>query len=291
MIASMTGFGRALLDAPLGRIIVEIQSVNRKYLEMFISLPKEYSRFELEIRKWIGEKISRGQISVRVYVIPAFKNIRASLPSFEQLKLLKEGWEELADRLGYTKTAIDLPFLTQQMPLQMPAEAAQDEDLEFFKHCMLEALQALITMKRFEGKALCCDIELRLQSMQQHVAQIELSVPETVSRMKKKLQERIAEAAPALLDNDEKVLREITLFAEKVDISEEITRFRSHLAQFHELLKAPAAIGRKMDFLVQEIGREINTMGSKSLESKIAHLVVEVKSELEKIREQIQNIE
>jgi uncharacterized protein (TIGR00255 family) len=127
--------------------------------------------------------------------------------------------------------------------------------------------------------------------MEQIVAQVEILSPEAVVRMKKKLQERIAEAAPTLLEGDDRVLREIAIYAEKVDVTEEITRFRSHLVQFHELLKEKAAIGRKMDFMVQEMGREINTIGSKSLESKIAHLVVEVKSELEKIREQIQNIE
>ena len=291
MIASMTGFGRALLDASFGRIIVEIQSVNRKYLEMFISLPKEYSRFELEIRKWVGEKVSRGQVSVRVYVAATFQNPSVSLPSFEQLQQLKEGWEDLASRLGYSTQAVDLPFLMQQMPALSLVDIARDEDIEPFKRCTLEALQSLLTMKQTEGKALARDIEQRLQTMESCVSQIELGVPETVARMKMKLQERIAEAAPALLDNEERVLREIALFAEKVDISEEITRFRSHLVQFHSLLKTPAAVGRKMDFLVQEIGREINTMGSKSMESKIAHLVVELKSELEKIREQIQNIE
>ncbi len=291
MIASMTGFGRALLDASFGRIVVEIQSVNRKYLEMLISLPKEYSRFEQDLRKWIGEKISRGQLSVRVYVARSLKNPNASLPSFEQLRELKEGWDDLACRLGYDKMAVDLPFLTQQLAAMPPAELSKDEDIEPLKRCALEALGSLLAMKRTEGKALSRDIEQRLQTMEHAVLQIEQTVPETVLRMKKKLQERIAEAAPALLDNDERMLREIALLAEKVDISEEITRFRSHVVQFHELLKTKAAVGRKMDFLVQEIGREINTMGSKSLEAKIARLVVDMKSELEKIREQIQNIE
>lgn len=291
MIASMTGFGRALIDAPFGKLIVEIQSVNRKHLELFVSMPKDYSRFEHEIRKWISEAITRGQVSVRIYLTPSADQFGHFLPDLSMLKQLKEGWEEIARNLGYEAKAIDLPFLMQNIPPLSKQEIARDEDLESFKMATTEALTALLQMKRKEGQALVHDIQKRLGSMEHSLAEIEKLSPDTVSKMKKKLHDRIVEAAPNLAEADERVMREIAIFAEKVDIAEEITRFRSHLVQFHELLKEKAAIGRKMDFLVQEMGREINTIGSKSLESKISHLVVEVKSELEKIREQIQNIE
>jgi uncharacterized protein (TIGR00255 family) len=291
MIASMTGFGRALLDTSFGRIIVEIQSVNRKYIEIFVSMPKEYSRFEPDIRKWIGERISRGQVTVRVYLIPDAENFKDFLPNFEMLKQLKEGWEEVAHRLGYDRKSVDLSFLAQHVPIQSTLQMARDEDVDPFKTCTLQALHSLVEMKRKEGKALCLDIEQRLIFMAKTLGVIEAHAPEAVLRMKKKLQERILEAAPNLLEGDERVFREIAIFAEKVDITEELIRFRSHIVQFQGLLKETTAIGRKMEFLVQEMGREINTIGSKSLESKIAHLVVDVKSELEKVKEQIQNIE
>ena len=291
MIASMTGFGRSVLEASFGKIIIEIQSVNRKYFEVFISMPKEYGRFESEIRKLINESVSRGQVSVRIHVIPNSDNLARALPDFEMMRQLKEGWEEIAHRLGYDKKSVDLTFLSKNLPAQAPRDEVQDDDLEPFKKGTQEALAALVLMKRREGQALAHDMDQRLRLMEKILSQIESLSPDAVLRMKKKLQERIAEASPALIEGDDRIIREIAIFAEKVDITEEITRFRSHLVQFHDLLKEKSAIGRKMDFMVQEMGREINTIGSKSMESKIAHLVVEVKSELEKVREQIQNIE
>lgn len=291
MIASMTGFGRAILEAPFGKIVIEIQSLNRKYLDISVSLPKEYGRFEAEIRKWISEKITRGQISVRVHVLASLGAAKAFIPSLACLKSYKEGWEEVAEQLGYAKEEISLPFLASQIPGSATLELAKEEDVTFFETCTKEALQGLLSMKQTEGRALKADMEQRLLTMEEHLALIETLVPDAVSRMKNKMQERIAEVAPTLEETDERVLREIAIFAEKVDIAEEVTRFRSHVVQFRQFLKKAEATGRKMDFLVQEMGREINTVGSKSLEAKIAHLVVEVKSELEKVREQIQNIE
>ena len=288
MLTSMTGFGRSLLDAPFGKLIVEIQSVNRKYLEVSISLPKEYSRFEFEIRKWIGETLSRGQISVRIFVIPTIDNL---LPDFEQLKSAKERWEEMAMQLGYESQAITLPFLLEHLPTSPQSKMDRDEDLAPLKSGVTQALSSLVAMKQLEGKALAHDISSRLTSIEKALASIEILAPDTVVRMKERLKERIFEASSSIGDTDDRMLREIAIFAEKVDISEEITRFKSHVAQFRELLKEKNSMGRKLEFLVQELGREINTIGSKSLESKISHLVVEVKSELEKIREQIQNVE
>lgn len=291
MIASMTGFGRALVNAPFGKLILEIQSVNRKYLEISISLPKEYSRFELDIRKWVSEQISRGQIAIRLQLVPNVANMHSLFPALDQFKLFKQGWEQISHALGYDPATITLPFLIEQWTSQSVPEMAKEEDLEYFRQAVEQALRALQSMKHVEGAALSQDIEQRLIRMGQHLNAIELLAPEAVLRLKKKFQERILEVAPNLLDGEERILREVAIFAEKVDIAEEMTRFRSHIGQFQSLLKATSPSGRKMDFLVQEMGREMNTIGSKSLDAKIAHLVVEVKAELEKVREQIQNIE
>jgi len=288
----MTGFGRFSVEASFGKLTLEIQSVNRKHLEIAVSLPKEYARFEPELRKWVSEKVSRGQISIRAYIAASLASAPSLLPPFELLSSYKKGWEELAEKLGYEKSCVDLPFLTSQLPILSLAETAKDEDLAAFERCIKGAIQGLISMKQTEGKALSFDIEQRLHLMEEHVASIETLVPDATRRLKQKMRERVLEAISHLTDADERgILREIALFAEKVDIAEEITRLRSHIVQFRNLLTSPYPIGRKMDFLVQEMGREINTVGSKSLEAKISHLVVEVKSELEKIREQIQNIE
>ena len=291
MLTSMTGFGRAAIDAPFGKLIAEIQSVNRKYLEILVSLPKEFGRFEHDVRTWVGEKISRGQVSVRLHVIPGPHAAMDLLPDPAMLQELKHGWEKISRSLGYDPQKIDLPFLLLYSPIQQKTNFAQDKDLSAVETCIKEALQSLTEMKLMEGKALAADVKERLASMQKNLKAIEALAPEATKRMRQNLAEKMKDlkAGPEL---DERLLREALLFADRVDISEEITRIGSHFSQFQGMM-APKerTIGRKMDFLVQEMSREINTIGSKSSDAKISHLVVEMKSELEKIREQIQNLE
>jgi uncharacterized protein (TIGR00255 family) len=286
----MTGFGRAVADIPFGKLIVEIQSVNRKYLEIFVSLPKELGRFENEMRKWVGEALSRGQVSLRLFLLPNAANIEELLPDVKMLKSWKKGWEKIAREVGVDPKGIDLPFLMQHFPVLSQQEKARDEDLPRLRKCVEEALEALVEMKKAEGKALAKDLSARLKQLERMVSAVEKLAPDTTGRMRQKLFEKMEEVLKPAGDVEERLLREVALFAERVDISEEITRFHSHLAQFKELLSG-TVVGRKMDFLIQEMGREVNTIGSKSMEAKISHLVVELKSELEKMREQIQNIE
>jgi len=289
---SMTGFGRRECDAPFGRLIVEIQSVNRKYLEIYISLPKEFARFENDIRKLIGEKVQRGLVSVRIHLIPNVSAVQNLLPDYKMLESLKEGWIELATKLGYSKETVDFAFLMQQMPELSHLKLAQEEDYLPIRDCLEGALKALDEMKQKEGNALGKDIIERLKIMMSALSSIEKKSPESTIKTRQRLKEKMEEVFQPGAELDDRLLREVALFAEKVDITEEITRFRSHVAQYEELLKSKVgSSGRKMDFLVQEMGREINTIGSKSMDAAIAHAVVDMKSELEKIREQIQNIE
>jgi uncharacterized protein (TIGR00255 family) len=289
---SMTGFGRSEKETPLGKVVVEIQSVNRKYFELNISLPKEFTRFENDLRKKVSEQVQRGLVSIRVYVFPnatAFENL---LPDIHLLKSLQDGWEKIAAELGFEKKTVDLAFLVDNFSEMPHVKLASDEDMEPILVCLDSALNALDAMRSVEGKMLAKDIGSRLTLMEKKLAEIEQMAPEAVSKLRLKLKERMEEIFSRSEELDERLLREVALFAERVDISEEITRFRSHLAQYRDHLKehmGPA--GRKMDFLTQEMGREINTIGSKSMDSRISHFVVDVKAELEKVREQIQNIE
>jgi uncharacterized protein (TIGR00255 family) len=269
----------------MGRLTVEIQSVNRKYLEVFVSLPKEFSRFEIEVRKWVGEIISRGQISVRVSLTSTTP--AAGLPDGALLKTLKKEWEKRAKQAGTDPKEITLPFIMHYLPASK-GEISKEEDLAPLQQAVVEALQSLLSMKKKEGKALAADLSGRLKLLAKIMGKIERLSPDATKRMRQKLFEKMEEAMKFGPDVEERLLREVALFAERVDVSEEITRFRSHLDQFGEISKGG---GRKMDFLIQEMGREINTIGSKSMDAKVAHLVVEMKSELEKMREQIQNIE
>ena len=289
MLASMTGFGRAGLDSSLGKLIAEIQSVNRKHLEINVSLPKECARFENDIRAWVGEVIFRGHVSVRLYLFQSEESVAALLPDPKSLKKLKMGWEKIAKTLGYDKKCIDLPFILANSPMQQRLQFLEDKDLGLIKSCMKEALLGLTRMKLREGKALAADEKKRLMAMRSSLKAIEELAPKALERMKAALSIKLKDIAPNF---DERLLREGLLFADRIDISEEITRLESHFEQFeHTLGGNERAVGRKMDFLIQEIGREINTIGSKSVDAKISHLVVEMKSELEKIREQAQNIE
>ncbi len=288
MLRSMTGFGRAVCDAPFGRLTVEIQSVNRKYLEVFVSLPKEFARFEQEMRGQIGASLSRGQISLRIFLTPNETAVATLLPDLQLLKSLKKEWEKIASSLKEDPKKIDLSFILQNMPALSKQAIAQDADLKFFQACAQDALENLMKMKKAEGKALSEDLSSRLGELKNMSGEIEKISPDATIKMKERLLRKIKEAIEGNLE--ERLAREVAIFAERVDITEEMIRFRSHLEQFKKLFKEEIA-GRKMDFLIQEMVREVNTIASKSMEAKISHLVVNMKSELEKMREQVQNIE
>ena len=294
MLVSMTGFGRAISEAPFGRLVVEIQSVNRKYLEIFISLPKELNRFDPEIRKWVSEFLSRGQVSVRLFLTPSEEVLSQLLPDPALLKRMKKAWVKLAKASGTSEKEIDLPFLLEHMPPMAQDELVgrEEEQLEALKECVQEALQGVVKMKRREGQSLGIDIGQRLIEMDRMIRSVEKLSPDSVAKQRLKLRERMQEVLAPGAELDERILREVAFFAERVDIAEEITRFHSHIGQFREILQLKdGPVGRKLDFLVQEIGREINTIGSKSADAAISRLIVECKSELEKVREQIQNVE
>lgn len=294
MLISMTGFGRSVCKTIFGRITVEIQSVNRKHLELFISLPKEFTLYELELRKSVAERIGRGQVSLRVFLSPDKKILSGLLPDATLLKQIKESWIQLASECGYDEKSIDLPLLLQTLS-GLPQNAAsewKEEELGILKECVFEAVEAVIEMKRQEGTALERDIRERLYRIDGSIQEIEKLSPDQISRQRAKLSERMKELLEPGGDLDERLLREIAFFAERIDISEEITRMRSHLEQFQSVLRSEeSSVGRKLEFVLQEMGREINTIGSKSQDAAISRLVVETKSDLEKIREQIQNIE
>ncbi len=290
MLSSMTGFGRAVFDAPMGKITVEIQSVNRKFLEIFVFLPKEFSRFEPEVRKWVGDAVARGGVSVRIFFTPNVGAVEGLLPDVALLKSLKKGWEKIAKELGVDPGSVDLPFLMQSFPAASKGETARDEDLPALHRCVDEALQSLLKMKKAEGKNLGQDLLARTKELERMIGEVESLAPDATKKMRQKLSEKMEEVLKPGAELEERLLREAALFAERVDVTEEITRFRSHVSQFKELSKG-TSVGRKMDFLIQEMGREVNTIGSKSCDAKISHLVVDLKSELEKMREQVQNIE
>jgi uncharacterized protein (TIGR00255 family) len=190
---SMTGFGRSECEAPYGKIIAEIQSVNRKYLEIYVSLPKEFARFENDLRKLVGERVQRGLVSVRVHLIPNASSACDLLPDLSLLENLKSGWMGLAMKLGYPKETVDFSFLVQQASEMPQIKLVQMEDFEPIRVCMKEAFEGLDEMRSKEGIALAKEIVERLKSMSILIASIEKKSPEAVAKTRLKLKERLEE--------------------------------------------------------------------------------------------------
>jgi uncharacterized protein (TIGR00255 family) len=297
MIRSMTAFGRADLQTPSGshsgRWVVEIHSVNKKALDINLSLPKDFLCFDVEIRKWIAEAIHRGQVSVRLMFYPApsvFEH--ASLQTFRSLKTT---WEHIARELGRDPAKeVTLAFLSEQAArLPSPEVCHGKEDvLASLKTLIDSALNECLHMKTKEGVALKKDIEERLYLIEQCVPSIEAKSAGTVDVYRDKLIARIQDVMGTREAVDERILREIALFAERIDVTEEVVRLKSHLKQFHQMLRSEEkSVGRTLDFIIQEMHREIHTMNAKSADSEISSLTLAMRGELEKIREQVQNIE
>lgn len=290
----MTAYSRVSVSSEWGRLVAEIHSVNRKMLDMSLYLPKDLLRFDIEIRKWINQSLERGQITLRL----ALQNEDVSDKIFSysiQLKALKEGWDKLARELGYDPVkVVDLPFLVSQLQA-MPSFVSKEDDVTLkalLKETIESALRELLQMKEVEGKTLAHDIQERLKLIEESIVVIELKKELPLTYYRTKLIDRLKEVGQLHAEAEERIVREVVLLAEKMDVTEELVRLRAHIEQFQRhLLSSEKAVGRTLDFLTQEMHREINTLGAKSADSEISLHVVKIKSELDKIREQVQNIE
>lgn len=279
----MTAFGRAAVSSPLGQWVVEIHSINRKFFDLSIYLPKELVRFDPEIRKWVSEAISRGQIALRI-----FSPLEGSLSTtVHNLKELKSFWDKTTKELGYSGV-VSIEFLMEQMRFLPQTIQGADEDTikNSLKQAVEEALKDLIKMKEREGSALQKDIQARFKTIEQALAQIESKAGSSVSKYKEKMEQTLKEISYPKAELETRLLQEVALMAEKLDITEEITRLRSHLNQ-----ASSTESGKTLEFLIQEMNREINTIAAKSSDLEITQQTIMMKAEVEKIREQLQNIE
>ena len=291
---SMTGFGRGTAEATEAglSIGVEINSVNRKTLDVQISAPREWSGYEARFSKWINGAFQRGRVSLQVKVesncgasdalhlnLPAMQQSIGELRDFaaQQGIDFRPDSHFLLDLARSLKDSSGLPdWKTLEAPLQQATQAA---------------LADIDSMRRREGAALAEDLRARIAQLDQLRQQIELSAQGSTAHYRDALLNRLKQLNLDLDPSDERVLKEIAFFADRADISEELTRLASHFEQFLDFLAADEASGRKMDFLCQEIHREFNTTGSKSSDIEITRYVIEAKNSLERIREQVQNIE
>ncbi|MBL9115932.1 MAG: YicC family protein [Verrucomicrobiaceae bacterium] len=288
----MTGFGRG--EATSGGLgcTVEVSSVNRKQLEVVVNLPRELSDVENELRADVMKVVSRGRVTVAIKLdggTTVSSSLRLDLAlADEYLKAARE----LEARTGLLNdltlsTALRWPGVAELQRTEADAQSA----VPLVKAALNAALAEFLKMREAEGFALATDIDGRLSSLGGIIKRIQAAAGSVLEYHRKALHQRLVEAGLAVDLADERLVKELVLYSDRCDISEEITRANSHLVQFQNYLKSDEPVGRPLDFLTQELFRELNTMGSKANNAGLAHLVVEGKTEIEKIREQIQNIE
>ncbi len=293
MIRSMTGYGRAEATLSGKEITVELKSVNHKYFEFSCRTSRGYAFLEDKLKSYVGSRISRGKVDMYVSVVSTGDTEDATVIVN---KNLAQGYlnalTEIKDIFG-VQDDITATTVARFPDVLTVHKAPEDEEqiIENVLSVAKEAVDKFIAMREAEGERLYEDVMSRANAILDIVAIVEERSPVIVEEYEKRLQARIEE----LVGNDtfdrQRVLTEVAIFADKVAVAEETVRLRSHFDQLNSIMTSTGAIGRKLDFLVQEMNREANTIGSKVQDASLAHQVVNIKSEIEKIREQIQNIE
>lgn len=287
---SMTGYGRATATLGAQTLTVQVNSVNRRGLDLSLALPDEWQPFEAAVGDAVRKIALRGKVHVAVEV----EGNAGSAAAWDE-----DGINQALDKLARLAASRGVKFEptaellwqianAQRSGATLPTdEAAQD--------CLLstldQALRGFAVMRAKEGEALLVDFLGRLQKLQHALDTITARAPLISAGYREQLHQRLRQAGLELDINDERVLKEVALFADRADVTEEITRLKSHFAQLRELFKAKGEIGRKAEFILQEIGREIHTIGSKANDLAISQQVIEFKNELERVREQIANVE
>jgi uncharacterized protein (TIGR00255 family) len=292
MIKSMTGYGRAETKEQGRNIVAEAKSVNHRFLEISLRMPQALFPLEMEFKKKIGEKIKRGRIEIFIRLEAENTNAGEAILNLDIARNYFAALQRLKDEFGLTDE-IGLKTLAGFRDIfSQPAETEISSDvLNRVAATLEEALAMLVQMRREEGTAIYRDMEQRLDVIRGILETINARAPQVVAEYQKRLAERIKELTAGYDLDDSRLAQEVALLAEKSDITEEIVRMHSHIGQFVALLQSDEAEGKKIDFLLQEMNREINTIGSKSNDAEIARQVIDAKSELSKLREQAQNIE
>jgi len=291
LIKSMTGFGRGRYENEGRSYTVDIKSVNHKYTDISVRLPRFLNSEEDKIRKRISSAISRGKVDVLI----SFENYSSKGTNIRINKeLAKEYIKELKSLADETDLQFNVDVIDiSKFPEILKIEDTQDEEL-IGKELMLAvdgALEKFISMRELEGTRLIQDIEQRIYFIQNKVNEITEFSNTLVAEYMEKLKIRVNELLEPNTVDENRLMQEIVIFSDKSSIEEELTRLKSHMSQFLELIKQSSPIGKKIDFLIQEINREVNTIGSKANCLDITNRVIEIKTEVENIREQIQNVE
>ena len=292
MIKSMTGYGRAREMLHKRDITVEVRSVNNRYLDCTVKMPRMYGFAEDAVKQHVQKAISRGKVDVFITVDASAADVAKVTVNRELAAQYAAALGELAEVCGTE------PHVTPETLSRFPdvlTVTKADEDLETVSAdlCAVldEALQAYNAMRAVEGAKLAEDIGNRLTYIENYTSQVEKRSPETVAEYRAKLTARMQEVLQSATIDEQRILTEAAIYADKVAVDEETVRLRSHVSQLRTMIASDEPMGRKMDFLIQEVNRESNTIGSKCNDVAIAQVVVGLKAEVEKMREQVQNVE
>ncbi len=292
MVTSMTGFGRAKLLESDFEITVEIKSVNHRYFEFSSRLPRAYQFLDDKLKSFCQQKIARGKVELSVLI----NDLSGNSIELELNKTYADAYIKALNKLSKQyklKNDIKASSLVGNQDLFSVKKKDIDEELilALVLKTAEQAVENFVAMRAVEGERLVADIKSRADYILKQVEFIEERSPETVKEYRERIEQKIKELLSDAQIDEQRLLTETAIFADKVAVAEETVRLRSHIDSLLSLLSNGGAIGRKLDFIVQEMNRETNTIGSKAQDIDIAHTVVDIKSEIEKIREQVQNIE
>lgn len=292
MVRSMTGFGRAKKEIDSLDITVEIKSVNHRYFEFSARLPRSYNFLEEKLKSFLAQNISRGKVEISVMIEDNSQNATVVEIDRDYANAYITALKQLSKEFKIKNDIGASSFVGNNDLFKVRRKAADDQTVQNAVLTVAkEALDNFIEMRSIEGERLLNDVKSRTAYILKKVEFIEERSPETVKLYKERIEQKIKELLNDTAPDEQRILTEVAIFADKVAVAEETVRLRSHIKQFEDLLSDTKPVGRKLDFIVQEMNRETNTIGSKAQDIEIAHTVVDIKSEIEKIREQIQNME
>ena len=289
---SMTGYGRMSVERDGRQLTVELKSVNHRFLDLSFRMPRSFNFLEDSARKLIGEYLSRGHVDL----FATYRNTREDSRRVEVDQALLDAYMTALDNIAETTGLEDdrtLSLATRLPDVLTVAEADEDQDAlrDLMREALTGALEQMQAMREKEGEALKSDISSRIDTLEKMTGEIEARYPETVAEYQQKLKARVEELLGGAAMDEQRLMQEVAIMADRSAIAEETVRLHSHFAQVRGFMEASEPVGRKLDFLVQELNREVNTISSKSQDVPITRLVVEAKAEIEKIREQVQNVE
>lgn len=292
MVRSMTGYGMGRKVTSLGEVIAEARSINHRYLDISLRLPKKLLPFENRVKEMVKTHFSRGRFDISVELDTGGKDQFRLEPNIEAAQMYVHALETLKSELKL-KGEVTLDLVSRAKDVLTVKEEEEDIDSlwEEVSGVLLSCLEALRSMRKSEGKNLALDLKKRLERIAHLSGEVKRRSPSVLEGYRKRLSERVSEMTGGLEVDPWRLHQEVAYLAERSDITEEVVRVESHLRQFGQMLGLDEPLGRKMDFLLQEIHREVNTISAKANDAVISQKVVEIKAELERIREQVQNIE